>query len=99
MEQKIVALLARKSSYNNNDQSIQRKFYSLMEICLIWILLIGFLIWKSILIFGRFVMKKKCGLHLMNWTIKQRNCEKTIKSIESDEVSFQSTLGKEWKEY
>ena len=28
-------------------------------------LLIGFLIWKSILIFGKFVKKKKYGLHLI----------------------------------
>ena len=42
-----------------------RKFHSLMEICVSWILLIGFLIWKSILIFGRFVKKKKYGLHLI----------------------------------
>ena len=72
-----------------------RKFHSLTEIYVSWILLTGFLIWKSILIFGRFVMKKKCGLHLMNWTMKQRNGGKTFKLIESDEVSIQSTLDKE----
>ena len=47
-----------------------RKFYSLMEISVSWILSIVFLIWKSILIFGRFVMEKKYGLHLINWTMK-----------------------------
>ena len=40
-------------------------------------------------------MKKKCGLHLINWMIKQRNGEKRFKSIESGEVSIQSALGKE----
>ena len=72
-----------------------RKFHSLREISISWILLIDFLIWKSILIFGRFVMKKEYGLHLINWTMKHRNGRKTFKSIESGEVSFQSTLGKE----
>ena len=72
-----------------------KKFHSLMEICVSWILLTGFFIWKSVLIFGRFVMKKKCGLHLINWMMKQRNCGKTFKSIESDEVSIKSALGKE----
>ena len=47
-----------------------RKFHSLMEICVSWILLIGFLIWKSILIFARFTMKNKYGLYLINWTMK-----------------------------
>ena len=70
-----------------------RKFHSLREICVSWILLIGFLIWKSILIFGRFVMEY--GLHLINWTMKHRNGGKTFKSIESGEVSIQSALGKE----
>ena len=72
-----------------------RKFLSLMEICVSWILLIDFLIWKSILIFGRFVMEKEYGLHLIKWTMKHRNGGKTFKSIESDEVSIQSALGKE----
>ena len=74
-----------------------RKFHSLTEICVSWILLTGFLIQKSILIFGRFVTKKKCGLHLINWTMKHRNGGKIFKSIESDEVSIQSTFDKEWK--
>ena len=43
-----------------------RKFHSLMEINASWILVTDFLIWKSILIFGRFVMKKNCGLYLIN---------------------------------
>ena len=72
-----------------------RKFHSLMEINVSWILLTGFLIWKSILIFGRFVMKKKCSLHLIDWMMKQRNGGKIFKSIESDEISIQSALGKE----
>ena len=72
-----------------------RKFHSLMEIYVSWILLTGFLIWKSILIFGKFVMKKKCGLHLINWMMKQMNGGKTFKSIESIEVSIQFALGKE----
>ena len=72
-----------------------RKFHSLTEICVRWILLIGFLIWKSILIFVRFVMKKKCGLHLINWTMKQRNGGKRFKLIENGKVSIQSALGKE----
>ena len=50
----------------NNTLLTTRKFHSLMEICVSWILLIGFLVWKSILIFGRFVMEKKCDLHLIN---------------------------------
>ena len=70
-----------------------RKFHSLMEVSVSWILLIGFLIWKSILIFGRFVMEY--GLHLINWAMKHRNDGKTFKSIESGEVSIQSALGKE----
>ena len=72
-----------------------RKLHSLMEINVSQILLTGFLIWKSILIFGIFVMKKKCNLHLINWTMKQRNGEKTFKSIKSGEVSIQYALGKE----
>ena len=40
-------------------------------------------------------MKKKYSLHLINWTLKQRNGGKTFKSIETDEVSIQSTVGKE----
>ena len=71
------------------------KFHSLMKISVSWILLIDFLIWKSILIFGRFVMKKEYGLHLINWTMKHRNGGKPFKSIESGEVSIQSSLGKE----
>ena len=74
-----------------------RKFHSLMEICVSWILSTSFLIGKSILIFGRFVMKKKCGLHLINWTMKQRNGGKRFKLIESGKVSIQYALGKEWK--
>ena len=70
-----------------------RKIHSLREICVSWILLIGLLIWKSILIFERFVMEY--GLHLINWTMKHRNGGKTFKSIESSEVSIQSALGKE----
>ena len=101
IEQKIATLLARKSSHNNNDQSIQRRtpnykkipFFD-VDICK-WILSTGFLIWKSILIFGRFVMDKKCCLHLINWMMKQRNGGKRFKLIESDEVSIQPTLGKE----
>ena len=72
-----------------------RKFHSLMEICVSWILLTSFLILKSILIFARFAMKKNYGLYLINWTMKQRNGAKTFKSIESVEVSIQFTLGKE----
>ena len=72
-----------------------RKFHSLTKICVSWILLTGFLIWKNILIFGIFVMNKKCGLHLIIWTMKQRNGGNIFKSIESDEVSIQSALGKE----
>ena len=101
IEQKIATLLARKSSYNSNDQYIQRRTSNYKKIsffdCDMCKLdfLTSFLIWKSILIFGRFVMKKKCSLHLMNWTMKQRNGGKTFKLIESDEVSIQSTLVKE----
>ena len=83
----------------NNTLLTTRKFHSLMEKCISWILLTSFLIWKSILIFGRFVMKKRWSLHLINWMIKQRNGEKRFKSIESGEVSIQSALGKEWKKY
>ena len=72
-----------------------RKFHSLMEICVSWFLSTGFLIWKGIIIFGRFFMKKKCGLHLINWMMKQRNCGKSFKSIENDKVSIQFALGKE----
>ena len=56
-----------------------------------------FMISKSNLIFGRFVMKKKCGLHLINWTMKHRNGGKIFKSIESGEVSIQSFLAKSEK--
>ena len=66
-----------------------------MEICVSWILLTDFLIWKNILIFGRFVMKKEYNLHLINWMMKQKNSGKTFKSIESNEVNIQSTFGKE----
>ena len=68
----IATLLARKSSHNNNDQYIQQHTLNYKKIpffdgdmCKLD-LLIGFLVWKSILIFGRFVMEKKCGLHLIN---------------------------------
>ena len=37
-------------------------------------------------------MKKRCDLHLINWTMKQRNGGKRFKSIESGEVSIQSAL-------
>ena len=76
IEQKIATLLSKKSSHNNNDQSIQRHTPNYKKISFFdghmckLDLLIGFFIWKSILIFGRFVMKKKCGLHLINWTMK-----------------------------
>ena len=70
-----------------------------MEICVSWFLSTGFLIWKGIIIFGRFFTKKKCGLHLINWMMKQRNCGKSFKSIENDKVSIQFALGKEWKRY
>ena len=50
---------------------------------------------EEYLIFRRFVMKKKCGLHLINWMMKQINGGKTFKSIESDEVSIQSAFSKE----
>ena len=66
-----------------------------MEICVSWILLTDFLIWKNILIFERFVMKKEYGLHLINWMMKQKNSGKTFKSVESDEVNIQFALGKE----
>ena len=72
IEQKIATLLARKSSYNSNDQYIQRRTSNYKKIsffdCDMCKLdfLTSFLIWKSILIFGRFVMKKKCSLHLIN---------------------------------
>ena len=36
-----------------------------------WDFIDCFLIWKNILIFGRFVMKKKKNLCLINWTVKQ----------------------------
>ena len=42
-----------------------RKFHSLMERCVSWILLTNFLIWKNILIFEKFVMKKKYDLHVI----------------------------------
>ena len=47
--------------------------------------------------FNLTMMKKKCGLHLINWTMKQRNGGKIFKFIESDKVRIQSTLGKELK--
>ena len=58
IQQKIATLLARKSSCNNNVRYIQRRtpnykkipFFD--EICVRWILLTDFLIWKTILIFG-----------------------------------------------
>ena len=69
--QGIATLLARKSNHNNNDQYIQRHTPNYKKIpffdrdmCKLD-LLIGFLIWKSILIFGKFVKKKKYGLHLI----------------------------------
>jgi len=48
-----------------------------MERCVSWILLIGFLISKIILIIGKFFMKKEYGLHSINWMVKQRNGGKT----------------------
>ena len=103
IKQKIATLLAKKSSHNNNDQFIQRCTPNYKKISFFdgdmgkfdFIDYIGFLIWQSILIFERFVMKKNYSLHLINWTIKQRNGGKTFKLIESDKVSIQSALGKE----
>ena len=40
-------------------------------------------------------MKKKCSLHLIDWMMKQSKGGKIFKSIESDEISIQSALGKE----
>ena len=99
--QVIATLLARKSSHNTQINIFKdallttRKVHSLMERCISWILLNGFLIWKSILIFGRFMMIKKYGLHLINWTMKKWNGGKTFKSIKTVKVSIQSALGKE----
>ena len=101
IKQKIATLLARNSSHNDNDRYIQRCTPNYKKIPLFdgdmckLDLSTSFLIGKSILIFGRFVMKKKCGLHLINWTMKQRNGGKIFKLIESGDVSIQSALGKE----
>ena len=100
IQQMIAALLARKSSYNNNDQYIQRstpnKKIALFDgdMCKL-----DFLDWlldlEEYLNFQKICDEEKCGLHLINWTMKQINGGKTFKSIESDEVSIQSALDKE----
>ena len=72
-----------------------RKFHSLMERCVSWILLTNFLIWKNILIFEKFVMKKKYSLQLINWTMKQRNGGKIFKLKKGVEISIQFALSKE----
>ena len=97
----IATLVARKSYHNNNYQYIQRYTPNYKKISLFdgdmckldfvdWLLNLeeNFNFWK-------FFMKKKYGLHLINWTMKQRKGGKTFKLIEIDEVSIQSTLGKE----
>ena len=101
IKQMIATLLARNHLTTtmiyifNNALLTIRKFHSLTEICVSWILLTGFLIWENILIFGRFVMKKKCYLHLINWTMNERNNGKIFKSIESNKLSVQFALDKE----
>ena len=45
--------------------------------------------------FWKICDEEKVWLALINWMMKQRNGEKTLKTIESDEVSIQSILGKE----
>ena len=72
----IATLLARKSSHNNNDQYIQRcnpnnKKISFFDGDMCKLDFIDWLLdFEEYFIFGRFVMKKKCGLHLINWTMK-----------------------------
>ena len=69
----IATLLAGKSSHNNNDQYIQRHtsnykkspFFD-RDMCKL-----DFIDWlfdlEEYFNFGRFVIKKKCGLHIINW--------------------------------
>ena len=73
IKQMIATLLARKSSHNNNDQYIQWRTPNYKKILFFDgdMCKLGFIDWlldlEEYFNFGRFVIKKKCGLHIVNW--------------------------------
>ena len=101
IQQMIATFLVRKSSHNNNDQYIHIRTHNYMKISFFdgdmckldlidWLLDL-----EEYFNFWKICDEEKVWLALINWMMKQRNGEKTLKTIESDEVSIQSILGKE----
>ena len=101
IQQMIATFLVRKSSHNNNDQYIQRRTHNYKKISFFDgdICKLDFIDWlldlEEYFNFWKICDEEKVWLALINWMMKQRNGEKTLKTIESDEVSIQSILGKE----
>ena len=101
IQQMIATFLVRKSSHNNNDQYIHIRTHNYKKISFFdgdmckldlidWLLDL-----EEYFNFWKICDEEKVWLALINWMMKQRNGEKTLKTIESDEVSIQSILGKE----
>ena len=101
IQQMIATFLVRKSSHNNNDQYIQRHtpIYKKISFFDGDMCKLDFINWlldlEEYFNFWKICDEEKVWLALINWMMKQRNGEKTLKTIESDEVSIQSILGKE----
>ena len=101
IQQMIATFLVRKSSHNNNDQYIQRHTPNYKKISFFDgdMCKLDFINWlldlEEYFNFWKICDEEKVWLALINWMMKQRNGEKTLKTIESDEVSIQSILGKE----
>ena len=101
IQQMIATFLVRKSSHNNNDQYIQRHTPNYKKISFFDgdMCKLDFIDWlldlEEYFNFWKICDEEKVWLALINWMMKQRNGEKTLKTIESDEVSIQSILGKE----
>ena len=101
IQQMIATFLVRKSSHNNNDQYIQRRTHNYKKISFFDgdMCKLDFINWlldlEEYFNFWKICDEEKVWLALINWMMKQRNGEKTLKTIESDEVSIQSILVKE----
>ena len=101
IQQMIATFLVRKSSHNNNDQYIQRHTPNYKKISFFDgdMCKLDFIDWlldlEEYFNFWKICDEEKVWLALINWMMKQRNGEKTLKTIESDEVSIQSILVKE----
>ena len=101
IQQMIATFLVRKSSHNNNDQYIHIRTHNYKKISFFDgdMCKLDFIDWlldlEEYFNFWKICDEEKVWLALINWMMKQRNGEKTLKTIESDEVSIQSILGKE----